>query len=50
MATPGAWRLLGRTPLRMFRADHKMMGLISIGDQVRFRPISNREFGELERE
>jgi inhibitor of KinA len=49
MATPGAWRLLGRTPLRMFRADHKMMGLISIGDQVRFRPISNREFGELER-
>jgi inhibitor of KinA len=50
MATPGAWRLLGRTPLRMFRTDHKMMGLISIGDQVRFRPISNREFAELERE
>jgi inhibitor of KinA len=49
VATPGAWRLLGRTPLRMFRADHKMMGLISIGDQVRFRPISNREFGELQR-
>ena len=49
MVTPGAWRLLGRTPLRMFRADHKTMGLISIGDQVRFRPITNREFGELER-
>ena len=49
MATPGAWRLLGRTPLRMFRADRKMLGLISIGDQVRFRPITNREFGKLER-
>ena len=48
MATPGGWRLLGRTPLQVFRADRKPMGLISIGDLVRFRPITRREFGELE--
>jgi inhibitor of KinA len=48
MATPGGWRLLGRTPLRVFRADRKTMALISIGDQVRFRPITSREFAKLE--
>lgn len=49
MATPGGWRLLGRTPLRVFRADRKPMGLISIGDQVRFRPINSDEFRKLEK-
>jgi inhibitor of KinA len=49
VATPGGWRLLGRTPLAVFRADRKAMGLISIGDQVRFRPISGDEFKKLER-
>lgn len=47
-ATPGGWRLLGRTPLRFFRADRKPMQLVSIGDQVRFRPISHQEFRKLE--
>jgi KipI family sensor histidine kinase inhibitor len=42
--TPGGWRLLGRTPLRLFQAGRKPMPLISIGDQVRFRPISRDEF------
>lgn len=49
MATPGGWRLLGRTPLRIFQADRKPMGLISIGDQVRFLPISSDEFRKLEK-
>lgn len=43
-ATPGGWRLLGRTPVRFFRTDRKPMPLVSIGDQVRFRPISREEF------
>jgi KipI family sensor histidine kinase inhibitor len=47
--TPGGWRLLGQTPLAVFRADRKPMGLISIGDQVRFSPISSDEFRKLER-
>ena len=49
-ATPGGWRLLGRTPLRMFRADRDGLSLLSIGDRVRFTPISAERFGELERE
>ena len=43
-ATPGGWRLLGRTPVSMFQTDRKPMQRISIGDQVRFRPISRDEF------
>ena len=47
-ATPGGWRLIGRTPLTMFRADRDPMSLIGIGDQVRFRPITREEFLLLE--
>ncbi len=46
--TPGGWRLLGKTPLRLFRADREHMSLLAIGDQVRFRPVSINEFRELE--
>jgi len=41
---PGGWRLLGRTPLALFRSDRKPMQLVSIGDHARFRPISRDEF------
>jgi inhibitor of KinA len=46
--TPGGWRLLGRTPLRMFRSDQKTLSFLSIGDRVRFTPISRGRFAELE--
>jgi inhibitor of KinA len=47
-ATPGGWILIGRTPLTLFQRDRDPMELISIGDQVRFRPISREEFHKLE--
>ena len=43
-ATPGGWRLIGRTPLEIFRKDREPMAWIGIGDEVRFRPISREEF------
>jgi KipI family sensor histidine kinase inhibitor len=48
-ATPGGWRLLGRTPLKMFHADREELSLLSIGDRVRFVPISRERFAELEK-
>jgi KipI family sensor histidine kinase inhibitor len=45
-ATPGGWRLIGRTPLAMFRRGQARMSLLQIGDRVRFRPISKEEFAE----
>jgi inhibitor of KinA len=49
-ATPGGWRLLGRTPVAMFRAEREELSLLSIGDRVRFVPISAERFAELEKE
>lgn len=49
-ATPGGWRLLGRTPIKMFRADREDLGLLAIGDRVRFTPIDAKRFAETERE
>jgi inhibitor of KinA len=46
-ATPGGWRLIGRTPIAMFRPDRKEMNFLSIGDRVRFIPISPARFAEL---
>ena len=41
--TPGGWRLIGRTPLEMFRADRENMSLLAIGDHVRFRPVERNQ-------
>jgi KipI family sensor histidine kinase inhibitor len=49
-ATPGGWRLIGRTPLKMFRAENNGLSLLSIGDRVRFMPISRERFAVLENE
>jgi inhibitor of KinA len=42
--TPGGWRLLGRTPLAMFRPERRGLSLLSIGDRVRFKAISREQF------
>lgn len=47
--TPGGWRLLGRTPLAMFRTDREGLSLLSLGDRVRFVPVSRERFAKLAR-
>jgi inhibitor of KinA len=46
VATPGGWRVIGRTPLTMFSPARAEMSVLSIGDRVRFVPISRDEFEE----
>src|SRR6266851_1704369 len=46
-ATPGGWRVLGRTPISMFRTDRDGLSLLSIGDRVRFIPITPERFSAL---
>jgi KipI family sensor histidine kinase inhibitor len=48
-ATPGGWRLIGRTPVAMFRPDRSDMSFLSIGDRVRFAPISREQFATMEK-
>jgi KipI family sensor histidine kinase inhibitor len=47
LSTPGGWKLIGRTPVAMFSPDRKPLNLLQIGDHVRFRVISEKEFTEL---
>jgi inhibitor of KinA len=49
LATPGGWSLIGRTPKVMFRVNPRPLAAISIGDKVKFRAISTREFSRMER-
>jgi KipI family sensor histidine kinase inhibitor len=48
-ATPGGWRLLGRTPISMFQPERAELSLLSIGDHVRFAPITTDQFTTMER-
>ena len=48
-ATPGGWRLIGRTPIPMVRAESEELSLLAIGDRVRFTPISAERFALVER-
>jgi inhibitor of KinA len=45
---PGGWRLVGRTPIAMFRPDRRNMSFLSIGDRVRFTPVSAARLAALE--
>ena len=38
-ATPGGWRLIGRTPESMFDPGREPMSLLETGDHVRFIPL-----------
>lgn len=48
-ATPGGWRLLGRTPLKLFQKDRAGMCLLRLGDRVKFVAISRERFAELDK-
>lgn len=43
-ATPGGWRILGRTPLRLFDSGAASPALLALGDRIRFTPISLDQF------
>jgi len=48
--TPGGWRLIGRTPVRMFDPKESPATRVLPGDAVRFVPISCDEYERLMRE
>jgi KipI family sensor histidine kinase inhibitor len=49
VATPGGWRLVGRTLVKMFQPERAEMSLLAIGDRVQFVPISGEQFAKLEK-
>lgn len=47
--SPGGWRLIGRTPMRLFDLRKSPPSFFQAGDLARFYPIGEREFREIER-
>lgn len=46
--SPGGWRLVGRTPLRLFDPRSERPFLLAAGDRVRFVPVSADAWRDLE--
>lgn len=49
LASPGGWRLIGRTPLRLFAPERPHPILYQAGDTIRFRSVSSDEFNHISR-
>lgn len=49
--SPGGWRLLGRTPVRLFDADNpRRPALLAPGDEVQWQAIDRRTYDAIEAE
>lgn len=48
--SPGGWQLIGRTPYRLFSPDQGGRMLYEAGDRIRFVPIGEQEFEEIQRQ
>ena len=49
LESPGGWRLIGRTPLRLFNPSKEPPTLLQPGDKVKFVPIDEEKFREIYR-
>ena len=49
-ASPGGWRLIGRTPVRLFDPGQSPPALLEAGDHVRFVPVARSDFDAIARE
>ena len=48
-STPGGWRLIGRTPVALYRPQSSSPFLLNPGDTVRFEPIEPEQFARMSR-
>jgi KipI family sensor histidine kinase inhibitor len=44
VASPGGWRLIGRTPLRIYDPERESPFLLDAGDRVRFTAMTGRDY------
>ena len=49
ISTPGGWRIIGRTPLKLFSPEDEMPTLIQAGDYIKFIPIRAEQFEHISR-
>lgn len=42
--SPGGWNIIGKTPQELFSTKYKGLSYLKMGDLVRFKPITKKEF------
>jgi inhibitor of KinA len=42
--SPGGWQIIGRTPINLFNVESETPTLLKAGDQVKFYPITQKEY------
>ncbi|MCM3635034.1 MULTISPECIES: 5-oxoprolinase subunit PxpB [Paenibacillus] len=47
ISTPGGWRIIGRTPLKLFHPEFEIPTLIETGDRIKFIPITHEQFASI---
>jgi KipI family sensor histidine kinase inhibitor len=47
---PGGWRIIGRTPLKLYNPHNNPPVLFSAGDYIKFKPINIEEYKEIEKQ
>ena len=47
LASPGGWRLIGQTPVKVYDPDRESPILYSAGDYIRFYPITAEEYAKI---
>ncbi|WP_409228812.1 5-oxoprolinase subunit PxpB [Gudongella sp. SC589] len=47
--SPGGWQLIGRTPIKLYDPLAEVPVLLNAGDYVRFKPISEDKYKEIQR-
>lgn len=50
LASPGGWRLIGRTPIKPYDAEREEPILYKAGDYIRFCPIGKEEYEKIEKQ
>ncbi len=48
LASPSGWRIIGRTPLKLYDTNREDTILYRAGDYIKFMPIDKNEFYEIE--
>ncbi len=48
ITSPGGWRLIGRTPLKLYDNERENPTLYQAGDYIHFQPIDEEEYNRIE--
>ena len=50
LASPGGWRLIGTTPVKIYNESRDEPILYKAGDKIRFEPVTEEEFAEIKKQ